>query len=538
MARTYFPVLRMQLAAGCLSIALTGCTSDLRDDPPSPAREREPLGAVGVVAPDAHDIGADSRAPDGRPSLCARPGNDLVRDVFCGATQPTITSLRALQDQLRLNPLSDADTSHANDMFDTVPVAVLLAYSTALSGQLVSPINPRAIVIGREAIMAFQRGVQQVEVVSRARGTGHFNFYLLSFEQACNARPEGCRPGDLYTPEVERGWTRIALQDDTDLANTPSDCRLCHQRGGDTPVLLMRELESPWTHFFERDTSSGVVEAPGQAFPDVRGRDLLRDYVRAKGDEPYAELSLQTIEGTIAFALQNVVPQDQPLLFDAPRIEDERWPYGPTGYARTARVSDLWARSYAAFKRGEQLPLPHFAPRPTDPEKQARLTDAYRRYREGTLAAAELPDFADVYPDDPQLRAELGFQVEPGATPAEALIQACGVCHNDVLDQSLSRARFNIALSRMTPAQRMAAVARLELAPGAHGVMPPRDARQLDEDARARLVAYLRQPERAQADDALLDRAAKLGMNGREAGTRAEASAYPMGTRAPVMDAP
>jgi len=32
-------------------------------------------------------------------SLCARPGHDAVRDLFCSGTPPTITSLRQLQDR-------------------------------------------------------------------------------------------------------------------------------------------------------------------------------------------------------------------------------------------------------------------------------------------------------------------------------------------------------------------------------------------------------------------------------------------------------
>ena len=49
-------------------------------------------------------------------------------------------------------------------------------------------------------------------------------------------------------------------------------------------------------------------------------------------------------------------------------------------------------RGYEAWKRGEQLALPYVAPRVTDPDKQAALTEAYRLYREGEVADDELPD--------------------------------------------------------------------------------------------------------------------------------------------------
>jgi hypothetical protein len=110
------------------------------------------------------------------------------------------------------------------------------------------------------------------------------------------------------------------------------------------------------------------------------------------------------------------------------------------------------------------------------------------------------------------VRAEIGLQVEPSATPAEMLVQACGPCHNDVLDQSLSRARFNIALGRVESAERAIAIARLAAIRGGPGAMPPRGARQLDAGAFARLTDYLRRDTRSAADDALLERAAQLGM--------------------------
>jgi hypothetical protein len=124
-----------------------------------------------------------------------------------------------------------------------------------------------------------------------------------------------------------------------------------------------------------------------------------------------------------------------------------------------------------------------------------------------------LPNLADIFPDDAMTRARIGLQTEPDASPADALIQACASCHNDVLDQSLSRARFNIDVSRLDRAALDLAVERIELAPGAVGAMPPREARQLDKGTHARLVAYLKQDAPVPKDDSLA-RAAQLGMVG------------------------
>jgi hypothetical protein len=110
------------------------------------------------------------------------------------------------------------------------------------------------------------------------------------------------------------------------------------------------------------------------------------------------------------------------------------------------------------------------------------------------------------------VRAEIGLQVEPNATPAEALIQACCPCHNDVLDQTLSRARFNVALSRMSRAELDLAIERIQQPLDATGVMPPPESRQLTDAVRARLVSYLQQGARPSEDDMLLDQAAVLGM--------------------------
>ena len=93
-------------------------------------------------------------------------------------------------------------------------------------------------------------------------------------------------------------------------------------------------------------------------------------------------------------------------------------------------------------------------------------------------------------------------------------MQACGSCHNDVLDQTLTRARFNIALHRMSRAQLDRAIERIERAPAAAGVMPPPEARQLDPAARMALIAYLQRGAPAAAELQLLQSAAQLGMAG------------------------
>lgn len=447
--------------------------------------------------------------PSERQALCARPADDAVRDVFCKGPHPTVTSLRELFQRLNLRALGpeEGDTSGpANVASDPAPrTTVLLGLSTALAGQLVSPINPRAILLNADTQVAFQRGVQKVEIISRDRRSSRLNMYLLSFAQACNERTEGCHAGDLYTPAIESRWTSVKLEDDEDLKNTPLDCRQCHQRGSEEPTLLMRELNSPWTHYFAPDAPND----PDDSEPGFSGGLLLRDYLAAKGEESYAGIRAASMGLTLGITLETAIGLSQPLKFDGRTIEAEL--AAATAQGRPRR-SPTWDAAFAAFKRGEQLALPHFEPRATDARKQAALSDAYARYRRGELGADDLPDLSDIFPDDPQVRAEIGLATEPQATASETLIQACGACHNDVLDQTISRARFSVALGRMDRAARDLAIARIELPASDSKVMPPAGMRQLHPEGKRRLLAYLKQTQRPAAEDAQLEAAAKLGM--------------------------
>jgi hypothetical protein len=173
--------------------------------------------------------------------------------------------------------------------------------------------------------LAYARGVQRVELASRARDTAGLNFYLLEFEQACNRTKQGCSAGDLFTPRIETDWLRVRVRDDEDLKNTEFDCRQCHQRARDTSTLLMRERENPWTHFFY-----SVDDLPG-----INGSELEQDYLSAKGGEAYGGIPVKQMMESTPFGLEGLVGP-QPLVFDAPKIQAERWPKGPTA-TRTSR---------------------------------------------------------------------------------------------------------------------------------------------------------------------------------------------------------
>jgi hypothetical protein len=487
-----------------LCAVLSACSESARD--PLAPEAPDPLGAAGTAA-----IEPPPSAAPVRPAFCDRGGNDGVRDVFCGSAPASIRSLHELQTLLDVEPApADMQPNIANPY--GVKFSIVVGHSTALSGHYVSPINPRALVIGKETVTAFTRGVQHVELASRDRNRtdGSYLFYLVSFKQACNATAAGCSNADLFTPRIESDWTQFEIQDDEELKNTTSDCRQCHQRASNVGVLLMRELRSPWAHWFETVPMGDT----GLQLPGARGFDLMRDYLAAKGDELYGHVAVHAIPPTSALVLQSVVANVQPLLFDSRTIEDERWPYGPEGYAAVPNPSPTWQTAYDAFKRGEQLALPYFEQRATDPDKQARLTEAYVKYRSGELSVDELPNLAEIFPDDPHVRAQIGLQTEPDATAPEALIQACGSCHNDVLDQSISRARFNIDLSKLEAGELEIAIDRIRRPSSMRGAMPPPEGRQLDAESRARLLSYLEQYARERSREPMLEHAAKVGMTG------------------------
>lgn len=474
--------------------------------------------AVGVMAwlsGCAADSSASARTPDAGhaehaiPQFCERDveSGDAVRELFCADTPAEISGLRELKRQL-------TNAALMRELNVSIAFPLLLGHSTSLTGHHVSSINPRAIFIlapGGGPVIAFTRGVQQVEISLMSRDQNTRRFYLLRFEQACNQRPAGCGPGDLYTPQIEEDWLHVEVSDDEELKNSPADCRQCHQRARSKGILLMRELVPPWTHFFEPIKQ----EAGLRSLPGVLNTALTRDFVAAHGDELYAGVDLEQLLPSGGSLLQAAVGADQPVFFSSQEILNERWPREPDGsYPAEPMPSALWENAYAAFKRGEQLALPFIEQRATDPDKLAERSAAYAAYRAGELAAAELPDLADVFPDDPLQRARIGLQAEPDAEPVDLLIQACGACHNDVLDQSLTRARFNIDLTGMDAKELDRAIERLLRKPGQVGVMPPGEARQLDPSGKQRLIEYLRTAARSGEVVDALRHAAQVGMTG------------------------
>jgi mono/diheme cytochrome c family protein len=417
---------------------------------------------------------------------CRHPGNDLVRDLFCGPTPARFTSLVELERALQL------DAEHLGGLTGLA----VTAHSTALGIRSVSAINPRVLLLCLEfesvelVVLGFTRGEQLVELVVRDRDDKELRFYVVSFSQACNDSARGCLPGDLLTEAVEQDWLEVTLYDETTLRNTPLDCATCHQpEGPNTPKLLrMQELETPWTHWFSKGTEGG--------------RALLDDYRAAKGDEAYAgvpgaRLERATPGGLSMLALYSSAPT-QPNMFDSRAIEAEvRDSAAALGGAQPVDNSvpgdsTTWRAVYDQAKRGAAIAVPYHDVKVTDPDKLERMTAAYQTYRSGELAREALPDIRDVFPDDPRRLAEMGMGTEPGMDGEAVLLQACSQCHNPRLDPSLSRARFRADLVGMSRNEKDLAIERLRLPQSDPFVMPPTRLRVLTKEARERAIEALK----------------------------------------------
>ncbi|MET0390491.1 MAG: hypothetical protein ABW321_31255 [Polyangiales bacterium] len=471
-----------------------GVAADDADDvlPPLHPREADPLGEL-------------PRGSTQLARLCARDGDDMVRDFFCADEAPVVKDLVTLQRALVLDDVHLVGSSGLS----------IAGHSTSLSAHTISTINPRVIgariehpeldadgkpagpthqfgVVPKEyelAGLAFSRGDQFVELMVRDRVDHELRFYLVTFRQACNDSDEGCSPGDLLTEAIESDWRDTTVYDEGDLANTVLDCATCHQSDGPgtAKYVRMQELQTPWTHWF------GLTEG---------GRSLMDDYLAAKGDETLAGLSSTRVSraNPVSLNLQVVYggPNVQPNVFDSKTIEAEVQQSAAAQGGeqphdnRVPGESATWRVGYERARRGEAITFPYHDVKVTDASKLARMSEAYRAYRDGELARAALPDISDVFPDNPRQLAEMGFITEPGLSGEDVLLQACASCHNARLDQTLTRARFRADLEGMSRDEKDRAIERLRLPVEDPQAMPPPRARLLTSEARRRAIAALR----------------------------------------------
>ena len=388
-------------------------------------------------------------------ALCARLAtrnvNDQVRTAFCGATRPTITSLAQLQTALGLAfPANPTAGRNNNGDAGNGPAFALSGHSSSLVTRSVSAINPRAILFTRSnnnaptpgfVAMGFVRGDQFAEIIAHDRTSGALDFYLARFTQACNVG-NTCTPGDLLTPAIESNWASFQIYDEGDLKNTSVDCTQCHQPGGPATqrILRMQELANPWNHWF-RDNRVG-------------GQSLIADYQAAKGNEGYAGIPGALIASSDPALLEDLVRDNgfgnQPNQFNSGNIENQvNQTTGQPQNNDAPGTSSTWNTIFNRAVLGQNIPVPYHDIKVTESSTLNTMTQAYRGFRAGTVAASALPDLRNVFKTS-RLFEIAGIAARPGLDGAGIVTSMCTQCHNSRLDQTITRARFNVDLAAMS----------------------------------------------------------------------------------------
>jgi hypothetical protein len=454
----------------CLLILTGGC-GDTRsgDDTPSPdARvttiEDDPLAGL--------PTGVEQWQ-----KLCARGYGDSITTTFCAgaSSPPALTSLHDLQELLGLRVLPNPN--NAPQVNPNVRLT-LTGHSTGLGLRTVTPLNPRAFVMttplqsapnARYQVMAFSRGEPFVELVANDPAAQTLRFFLVRFHLACE--PD-CTYGDLLGPGIERGWTGYTIYDEQAINNTTMDCLSCHQPGGPgtKKLLRMQELANPWAHWFYIEHAANKL--------------TMDDYHAAHGLDEYAGIPGAAIDPSRPASLQRLVTNNgfgaQPNAFDTTKIETEMT---MTGQSAT------WNQLYAKSVAGTEIPTPYWGTT-TDPAKMSAAIAAYQQMRAGTLPAAQLPDIRDTLKDS--ALADMSIRPKPGLDGRGILVHMCRMCHNSSLDQTVSRAGFDIdRLDTLSRQKKDEAIARLQLPERDRRHMPPARFHVLSDAERALVIAEL-----------------------------------------------
>lgn len=440
--------------------------------------------------------------------LCERGGTDTIRELFCSEAPPTITSLKQLVDAVGLGfkvPFAEGGRVAAG----INPGIAITGHSSSLVARNVSQINPRAIYftspngltrepdgrLPRLAFLGFVRGEQFVEFISNSEDDRDtLSFFLIRFEQACNA-DHSCSVGDLLSPAIEKDWTGLTIYEDDDIENTVVDCKRCHQPDGPSSqkILRLQEFKVNWTHFFRNKGPNntalqvnpgidfdGTLVGGDEAVPGLEGGlALLNDFHKAHGyAEDYAAIPADFIPESAPIFLEDIIKfkgdrDKQANEYNGLVIEQEIKslnPFQPMDNSVPGK-SPTWEKLYDNYLYGNVIAPPYHDVKVTDPVKLEAMSKSYRSFVDGEITADELPDIRDAFLESQQWK--MGFAAKPGLDGQGIITQLCSTCHNEKLNQNLSRARFDADLTKMSMEQRATAAERLQL-PDDHLLkMPP-----------------------------------------------------------------
>lgn len=443
-------------------------------------------------------LSAFATGEEQRQILCTRLETQnirhTIRDSFCGDVAPTLDSLRDLQAEVGLafdGPQGDVallEGFRENNLRQLVrlngrqgnPEWTLVGSASSLGRREANNLNPRAIIFDKprnQGLMAmgFVRGDQFVEMIAQDHVTDELHFFLLTYQRACDLN-NSCSARDRFSEETENDWLSYTLYSDEELKNTIFDCLQCHQSGtpespGSKRSLLMQEFESPWEHWFmHRDRA--------------RAREMMVDYFDAHGtEERYAGIPPALIGGGDPRALQDfIIDNGFGDGFDTEKSRQEA--------RRSGRFTDGNLRELNEAGKIIQPPTRLLGRATMDNAKRIANIQGYKDFRAGLRS--DPPIMTDSFPDSASGLADHYLRVTPGASGETIILQSCTQCHANHLDQTISRARFDVnSLSSMSDEELQVAQARINLAEDHLKVMPPTRFRTLSTDERARAVAYL-----------------------------------------------
>ena len=152
-------------------------------------------------------------------------------------------------------------------------------------------------------------------------------------------------------------------------------------------------------------------------------------------------------------------------------------------------AGNTWASMYGKSVSGLEIPTPYFGTA-TDPAKVASMISDYQAVMAGTLPRDQLPNISDTLLDS--ALADMSIRPKAGLDGKGTMVHMCTMCHNSRLDQSISRARFNVeTLDQLDRTEKDAAIARLMLPESDAKHMPPARFHTLSDAERDLVIAEL-----------------------------------------------
>jgi hypothetical protein len=124
---------------------------------------------------------------------------------------------------------------------------------------------------------------------------------------------------------------------------------------------------------------------------------------------------------------------NQPNKFDSIMIDQQMAATGS---------SPMWNALYAKSVAGTEIATPHWSVSPSAQPLLTQMIGAYQDVLAGRQPADSLPDISQTIPESAW--AEMSIRPAPGLDGRGIMVHVCRHCHNSTLDQSISRAAFDV----------------------------------------------------------------------------------------------